>query len=73
MQSISDEADRHIACAWDVARVKNMKIMFSNADCFNQPVGAWDVAKVKNMKIMFGNAGSFIQPVGAWDVAKVKT
>jgi surface protein len=36
-----------------------MASMFTNADAFNQNIGAWNVEKVTSMSSMFQNNGGF--------------
>ena len=37
--------------AWDVARVTNMRRMFSNARAFNSDLSSWDVSSVTTMQV----------------------
>ena len=57
---------------WDTSNVTNMKLMFTRAKNFNQPIGDWDVSNVTNMDCMFHKARSFNQPLNSWDVSNVE-
>ena len=46
---------------WNVSNVKNMALMFREAQAFNQPIEKWDVSNVKYMKYMFLGAEAFKQ------------
>mmetsp|Transcript_18239 Transcript_18239/g.56964 ORF Transcript_18239/g.56964 Transcript_18239/m.56964 type:complete len:339 (+) Transcript_18239:325-1341(+) len=58
--------------AWDVSRVKTMKLMFQYAHSFNQPLNTWDVSSVTIMHGMFERAKFFNQPLDAWNVSSVR-
>ena len=52
---------------WDTSEVTNMRVMFSHATNFNQPIENWDVSKVTDMSFMFKGAESFNQAIDNWD------
>ena len=58
---------------WDVSSVNNMKMMFSGAHDYNQPLNGWKdrVANVRNMNRMFMSAESFNQPLNNRNVSSV--
>jgi hypothetical protein len=55
----------------DTSDVKNMQAIFTNANSFNQDIGAWDTSNVENMQAMFNNANSFNQDISMWCVEQI--
>jgi hypothetical protein len=55
---------------WDVSRVKDMSMLFSNA-IFNQPLDEWDVRNVQGFTRMFKNS-LFNQPLSSWKPSKAE-
>lgn len=51
---------------WNVANVKNMFCMFTDATAFNQDISGWDVSSVTNMQRIFQGASDFNSPLDAW-------
>ena len=49
---------------WDVSKVTDMSLMFSDATSFNQDLSGWDVGNVDDMTAMFIRAESFDQNLG---------
>ena len=56
---------------WDVSRVTDMSLMFSEAKLFNSEISNWDVSSVTNMGAMFNSAKSFKAELSKWDVSSV--
>jgi hypothetical protein len=55
---------------WNVSRVKDMSMLFSNA-IFNQPLDEWDVRNVQWFTRMFKNS-LFNQPLSSWKPSKAE-
>jgi hypothetical protein len=60
----------HPIGGWDVGKVKDMSMLFSNS-IFNQPIGDWQVQNVRRFTRMFKNS-LFNQPLGSWQVSKAE-
>jgi surface protein len=58
---------------WNVANVKNMFCMFTDATAFNQDISGWDVSSVTNMQRIFQDASDFNKPLDAWGAHIDKT
>ena len=56
---------------WNVAGIKNMQGLFSNAVLFNQNIGNWRTESVTNMSFMFERANAFNKEIDGWDVGEV--
>ena len=52
--------------SWNVANVKNMFCMFTDATLFNQDISGWDVSSVTDMQRMFLRASKFDSPIDDW-------
>ena len=56
---------------WETSEVTDMKLLFENAEDFNDDIGMWDTSNVTNMSGIFYDAKSFNQNIGDWDVSNV--
>ena len=56
---------------WDVSRVTNMSVLFSNKREFNADISQWDTSNVTNMSLMFKGATAFNADIGGWNVSNV--
>ena len=54
---------------WNVSKVKNMRLMFSESKSFNQDISDWNVSNVIDMSFMFNNCIKFNQDISKWDVS----
>ena len=54
--------------SWDVSKVTDFSLMFSNASKFNQPLNSWilKTTGTVNMSSMFISAAIFNQPLNSW-------
>ena len=57
---------------WDVSRVTNMTLLFSDVPSFNEPLNKWIVSNVRTMSHMFMGCRVFNQPLNNWNVSNVK-
>ena len=58
---------------WDVGRVTDMSVLFSDHRDFDEDLGAWDTSAVVTMRMMFFNCDSYTgQGIGAWDTCVVR-
>ncbi|MEP1713105.1 MAG: BspA family leucine-rich repeat surface protein [Ekhidna sp.] len=55
----------------DLSQVKNMSVMFRDADNFNQDLNSWDVSNITNMQALFRQADLFNGDVSNWNVENV--
>jgi surface protein len=54
---------------WDVANVKNMCGMFSDASSFNGNISTWSTVNVVNAQALFYKAAAFNQDISRWPMA----
>ena len=55
----------------DTSSVTSMRLVFSGASAFNQPLDNWVVSIVTDMVQMFASATAFNQDISGWDVSSV--
>jgi hypothetical protein len=56
---------------WNTSQVTDMRKIFYNCSCFNDPTGTLDVSNVTDMSWMFYGAAYFNQSLDSWNVSKV--
>jgi surface protein len=57
---------------WDVSRIQDFSLAFTERDDFNDVIGSWDVSNATHTNYMFRHASSFNQDLSSWDTSNVR-
>ena len=58
---------------FDISRIKNLSLVFTNASAFNGDISGWDTSGVEDLFHTFSNASSFNSDISNWTTSAVKS